>query len=233
MTNASESGRSTPPTAPAPASIAPVATDATEASDTNDPPAAESSTTAANSTSSTSSTMAAPTEACRRLTDFDDPTSDQTVWVIVNDGVMGGRSSGFVDFADSAMRFFGEIVTAGGGFTSVRFRTIGDELVGTDRLVLRLRSDNRTYSVTFNDAPGTRQRIAHGADITSDRTSDEDGWSIVEVRYDDLRPTVFGQPVDAPAFDPEQVSEVGIIISDGIDGSFELEVDWIDACADS
>jgi len=29
------------------------------------------------------------------------------------------------------------------------------------------------------------------------------------------------------------VSEVGIIISDGTDGSFELEVDWIDACANS
>jgi len=56
------------------------------------------------------------------------------------------------------MRFSGELVTAGDGLTSVRFRTIGDELVGTVRPVLRLRSDNRSCSVTFNDAPGTRQR---------------------------------------------------------------------------
>jgi len=171
---------------------------------------------------------------CRRLTDFDKP-EDAERWVIVNDGVMGGRSAGFVEFADSAMRFSGEVVTAGGGFTSVRLRTIGDELIGTNRIVLRVRSDDRTYSVTFNDAPGTRRRIAHGADISSDGTTDvtteaDGGWSTVEVLYDDLRATVFGQPVDAPAFDPEQVSEIGIIISDGVDGPFALEVDWIDAC---
>jgi len=200
-----------PPTSPEPASVESVPAD----------------TIAVETTPARSEPLAVE---CRRLTDFDEP-EDAERWVIVNDGVMGGRSAGFVEFADSAMRFSGELVTAGGGFTSVRFRTIGDELVGTVRLVLRLRSDNRRYSVTFNDAPGTRQRIAHGADITSDGTSDDDGWSIVEVRFDDLRPTVFGRPVDAPAFDPEQVSEVGIIISDGIDGSFELEVDWIDACA--
>ena len=55
-------------------------------------------------------------------------------------------------------------------------------------------------------------------------------WSTVEVAYEDLRPTVFGQPVDAPVFDPEQVSEIGIIIADSVDGTFLLEVDWIDAC---
>jgi NADH dehydrogenase [ubiquinone] 1 alpha subcomplex assembly factor 1 len=175
--------------------------------------------------------LSVPPEApCRRLTDFDDATNDEASWVIVNDGVMGGRSSGFVEFADSAMRFSGQVVTDGGGFTSVRLRTDGDELVGTDRVVLRLRSDERNYRLTFNDAPGTRQRVAHGAEITLDGAADADGWTTVEVAYEDLRPTVFGQPVDAPAFDPEQVSEIGIIIADSVDGTFLLEVDWIDAC---
>lgn len=172
----------------------------------------------------------APTATCRRLTDFDDATDDAASWVIVNDGVMGGRSSGFLEFADSAMRFSGEVVTNGGGFTSVRLRTSGDELVGTDRIVLRLRSDERNYTLTFNDAPGTRQRVAHWAEITLDGPADADGWTTVEVPYEDLRPTVFGKPVDAPPFNPEQVSEIGIIIADSVDGTFLLEVDWIDAC---
>ncbi len=221
VTNTSEPDTSSSPTGPAPA---PTVSDTTDA---DDAVTAETATTAS---ASTVTSIPASSGDCRRLTDFDDPDAHRANWVIVNDGVMGGRSSGFVDFADSSMRFSGDVVTAGGGFTSVRLRTIGDELVGTDRIVLRLRHDGRTYSVTFNDAPGTRQRIAHGADIIIDGPSDEDGWSTVEVRYDDLRPTVFGQPVDAPAFDPQQVSEIGIIISDGVDGAFMLEVDWIDAC---
>jgi NADH dehydrogenase [ubiquinone] 1 alpha subcomplex assembly factor 1 len=143
---------------------------------------------------------------------------------------MGGRSAGFVEYGDSALRFSGEVVTNGGGFTSIRRRLAGDELAGADRVVLRLRSDERNYTLTFNDAPGTRQRLAHWAEITLDGPADADGWTTVEVPYDQLRPTVFGQPVDAPAFDPDRVSEIGIIIADAVDGTFLLEVDWIDAC---
>ena len=68
--------------------------------------------------------------ACRRLTDFDDSDFDGG-WAVVNDGVMGGRSNGALEFTDSAMRFTGDVVTAGGGFTSVRLRLTGDELTGS------------------------------------------------------------------------------------------------------
>mgnify|MGYP000391203424 CR=1 FL=1 len=64
-----------------------------------------------------------------------------------------------------------------------------------------------------------------------DGPADGAGWQTVTLSYSELRPSVFGQPLDAPAFDPDQAVEIGIIISDGIDGLFKLEVDWIDACS--
>ncbi len=165
--------------------------------------------------------------ACRRLTDFDDGQG----WVVVNDGVMGGRSNGAIEFADSAMRFTGDVVTAGGGFTSVRLQLAGDELTDSDSLVLRVRTDERTYGLTLEDAAQAgRRAISHGADLTIDGPTEADGWQTIALSYDELRPSVFGQPLDAPPFEPDQAIEVGVIISDGTDGPFALEVDWLDAC---
>ena len=175
----------------------------------------------------------AAADACRRLTDFDDGGFDDggDNWVVVNDGVMGGRSNGAIEFTDSAMQFTGDVVTAGGGFTSVRLQLTGDELTDSGYLVLRLRSDERTYGLTLEDsAQSGRRPIAHGANLTIDGPADADGWRTAALSYDELRPSVFGQPLDAPTFNPDEAVEFGIIIADGIDGRFKLEVDWIDAC---
>ena len=56
----------------------------------------------------TTDTSMAMQSTSRRLTDF---AGDDGDWVIVNDGVMGGRSNGVIEFADSAMRSTGTVVT--------------------------------------------------------------------------------------------------------------------------
>jgi hypothetical protein len=172
--------------------------------------------------------VAAEAPACQRLTDFNE--DDSAGWFIVNDGVMGGRSDGggFID--ESVLRFEGTVVTAGGGFTSVRRQLDGDELAGSSRVEMRVRPDGRTYGVTLDDAAQYQGRfVSHRADFEIGPVED-DGWAIASVDYDDLIPSVFGILVDAPAFDPSTAREFGIIIADGIDGDFVLDIDWIDAC---
>ena len=181
-------------------------------------------------TASPESTLLATSDApeCRRLTDF---TIDDTgAWFVLNDGVMGGRSDGggFID--DSVLRFEGSVVTAGGGFTSARLRLEGDELVDTSRIEMRVRPDGRTYGLTLEDAAVFSGRpVSHRADLDIGPV-DSDGWAIATVEYDQLVPSVFGLLVDAPPFDPATAREFGIIIADGIDGAFALDIDWIDAC---
>ncbi|MEM8620046.1 MAG: CIA30 family protein [Actinomycetota bacterium] len=188
------------------------------------PPSTVSPTTAATDVPAT----AAGDEAdCVRIADFDDLDS----WVIVNDGVMGGRSAGQAAVDDSVLRFSGSVVTAGGGFTSIRLGLAGGELAGSDRLRMRLRPDTRTYGLTLaDDQTINGRRIAHGADLPGADELDDDGFAIVELPYSELEPTVFGQLVLAEPFRPDAASEIGIIIADGVDGPFALDVDWIDAC---
>ena len=173
--------------------------------------------------------VAADTQACRRLTDF--AADDTRQWFVVDDGVMGGRSDGGGFIRDSVLRFEGDVVTEGGGFTSARTPLEGDELFDTSRLEMRVRPDGRTYGLTLEDATAFGGRlVAHRADLDIGATGD-DGWAIATVEYDELVPSVFGQLVDAPPFDPSTAREFGIIIADGIDGDFILDIDWIDACA--
>ncbi len=163
---------------------------------------------------------------CRRVDDFE---AGNRGWFIVNDGVMGGRSAGAATSADSVLQFSGTVVTAGGGFTSVRLRIDGD-LVGSDRLELRVRSDDRIYGVTYeDDADRSGRPVSHRTDLVADAPADDDGFQVITVDHADTTASIFGQPVDAAPFDADTAAEIGIILADSRDGDINLAIEWIDA----
>ena len=178
---------------------------------------------------------AEPTEVevaprCRRVTDFVGDAQQQS-WAVTLDGVMGGRSSGDVAFSDSTMIFTGELVTQGGGFSLVRTSLFADEFVEGSFLVLRARTDGRTYEMVFKDRLAGRQgQLFHEAAVPLIDSAD---WQQVRVELSDLFATSNGRAVDVEPFDKDAVSEMGIILKDGIDGDFSIEVDWVDICAAS
>ena len=210
-----------------------------EAAETDDPPATtpaptrattESVVTTTSLPSTTATTLPTTTTSvlieCERLEDFDNPRN----WFIVNDGVMGGLSAGQGAIDDSILGFTGTVITAGGGFTSVRLALDG-ELAGTDRIRVRLRRDARTYGLTLEDDQTINgRRISHRADLPATGELDGEGFAVVELTYSVLEPTIFGQRVAAEPFRPDTASEIGIIIADGVDGDFAVEIDWIDGC---
>ena len=164
---------------------------------------------------------------CHRLTDFDDEASIG-LWAVVNDDVMGGRSHGSCSIEAGTLVFEGEIDTRGGGFASVRLSLDPGILEGFGRVELRARPDDRAYLVTFDDGPSSRQRrVSHRAPIEF-RSSGE--WQVVTVVFSDLFPAVFGRPIDDLPFRGDLATRLGLMISDGVDGPFRLEVDWIDLC---
>ncbi|MGI9614891.1 MAG: CIA30 family protein, partial [Acidimicrobiales bacterium] len=71
------------------------------------------------SAASTTTTTVDPQNDCRLVADLEQP-EELVRWQLVNDGVMGGRSIAQTDVADSVLTVTGEIVTDGGGFSSVR-----------------------------------------------------------------------------------------------------------------
>ena len=169
--------------------------------------------------SSAASATLPPTD-CVRIADF-----DSTNWFIVNDGVMGGRSIGDGYLDDGILTFFGEIVTDGGGFSSLRSQAI-DGLGDATHLRMRLRTDGRAYELLAEDASSQDRRVTHYRLIPATGGV----WEEVDVSLTEMDPRIFGNPVDAAPFDPGSATQIGIILSDGLDGAFQLELDWIDAC---
>lgn len=153
---------------------------------------------------------------------FDHP--DEPDWQVVNDGVMGGRSSGFAAISDGRLRFSGTLVTQGGGFTSVRAPVAADlrRAVG---LELRVRGNGRPFEVEMSD--GTRSFGRTVSRRAAFATTAE--WTVVRVPFAAFRSTIFGRAVNAPPIDLARIRSVGLYILDGRDGAFWLEVDYIKA----
>lgn len=171
-----------------------------------------------------------PKSSAQTKTDISNPTitlfsfdrADEAEWTVVNDGVMGGRSAGFVTVENGTLRFTGTLVTSGGGFTLVRARRQVD-MTGYAGVELRVRGNGRRFEVELDD--GSRRNGRSVSRRAAFATSAE--WTLVRVPFTALRSTIFGQAVDAPPIDLAGIQSVALYMADGQDGAFRLEVDYI------
>jgi len=150
--------------------------------------------------------------------------ADEAEWGVVNDGVMGGRSAGYVTVKDGMLRFTGTLVTQGGGFTSVRARRVID-LTDQVGLELRVRGSGRQFEVELDDGLQNNGRnVSRRAPFRSSMD-----WTLIHVPFSELRSTFRGQTVNAPPIDLKRIRGAGLYMADGQDGPFRLEVDYIRA----
>lgn len=224
MVAACGGGAATPASTP-PSAIEATNTPASTASTTSTPPTT-TATSSATSSEAERNEETGDDGGCRTVADLE-AAEELGRWRIVNDGVMGGRSSAEAQVADSVLLLTGEIVTDGGGFSSVRL-DLDEPLGDVTRLQLRVRTDGRRYDVTMADAaPGRDRRVSHQAPIDATAAGE---WAEVTVDLTDLDTSIFGQSVVVDPFVPAAAVEVGVILADGADGPFRIELDWIRAC---
>jgi hypothetical protein len=81
----------------------------------------------------------------RSFIDFEDAGKAQ--WRVESDRVMGGRSTGSAEVTEGTLVFDGEVVTEGGGFSSVRAGRKVD-LSGHNGIELRVRGGGAPLNLT-------------------------------------------------------------------------------------
>lgn len=161
---------------------------------------------------------------CRIIADFG-LSGEVDRWQVVNDGVMGGLSRGRIAPEGTTMRFWGEINTNGGGFSSIRHRLERGELAGATHIKVTMDGDARDYQLSLqSNARFYGRSIAYRGAL---RPID----GVATVALDRLEPSIFGRRVPAPAFDPAAARLIGFILADGRDGPFTLGIQKIEACA--
>ncbi|MEO0576231.1 MAG: CIA30 family protein [Pseudomonadota bacterium] len=173
-------------------------------------------------------TSASAETGCSTLFDFSQPSA-VSQWRSVNDNVMGGRSRGGPSVVADGLLFSGSINTNGGGFSSLRASLDIGSLGGMDAIRLEWQPDARRYQLSIQTNVRFRGRpVAYRADIRRLSVGD---WSRPTVFFSELKPTVFGQRVRAPAFDPSRASSISLFINDGQDGPFRVAVRTISGCS--
>ena len=160
----------------------------------------------------------------RVLTDFESK-DDALQWFSVNDGVMGGRSSGSFRVADGMLEFSGVLNTNGGGFASIRTQGAELKLGGMQGIHLRVKGDGRTYSARLQDSEGMRS-ASYRAEFKTRKSGE---WQDVWLPFRSFRASWRGRELDRPPIDPAKIKMIGITIADKKDGAFALKVDSISA----
>ena len=170
----------------------------------------------------------AQTKSCKTLLEHSEGQTENP-WRTVNDGVMGGLSDGGSVLQNGALTFSGVTNTNGGGFSSIRMRTAPGAIAEADHLKIHMKRDARTYSMTLRtNVTSYQRRIAFRSAITG---APEGEWGDGILSFDTLKASIWGRPVPDAVFDPSEVVEIGLIIYDGKDGPFEMQLKRIEACS--
>eukprot|EP00746_Dinoflagellata_sp_MGD_P168134 gnl/MRDRNA2_/MRDRNA2_99329_c0_seq1.p1 gnl/MRDRNA2_/MRDRNA2_99329_c0~~gnl/MRDRNA2_/MRDRNA2_99329_c0_seq1.p1 ORF type:complete len:227 (-),score=31.17 gnl/MRDRNA2_/MRDRNA2_99329_c0_seq1:115-795(-) len=139
--------------------------------------------------------------------------SQELSWFVIDDQVMGGRSSSGLTMVNGRIEFAGTINTKGGGFCSCR--TLGDETP------LGFPADAKAIEVTATADAGMYKLNLMTADSWSMRTPSwchdfrgeagvKQSWVLPLTSF---IPTIRGSPVKGAVLDPTAITGVGIALS--------------------
>jgi hypothetical protein len=166
-------------------------------------------------------------DGIRLLTDFT-ANSPDLGWYVVNDNVMGGQSEGRFERERTQLVFAGRTNTNGGGFSSIRTQPLQLDLADDAGIRLRVMGDGRRYTWRLATAARWRGRqVSYWADFD---TSDGE-WITVELPFSRFIPRYRGLRLEGPALDPARITGMGLMIYDGQDGPFRLQLDSVHAYA--
>ncbi|MBT8395396.1 MAG: CIA30 family protein [Gemmatimonadetes bacterium] len=163
------------------------------------------------------------------VVDFAEPETVR--WTIVNDGVMGGRSSSDVELTEENTALFSGVLSLenNGGFASVRGRFPTMDLSDYEGVTLRVRGDGRSYQLRFR-MNGSFNGVAYGTEFETKAGE----WTEFSIPFTRFQPTRRGyRPRGAGPLDPSQIQQITFLIGDKIEAPFKLEIAWVKAHATS
>jgi len=142
---------------------------------------------------------------------------------IVDDRVMGGRSRSRVEAAEWGLVYTGTLSRDGGGFTSMRLSPLdGLDLAEAEGIELVVRGDGRTYQLTARRADVPIRAGSYRARFLA-----PDAWTTVRLPFAAFGAMQMGEDLlGAPSLDAAlaAVDQLGILLTDGPEGSFRLDV---------
>ena len=141
-------------------------------------------------------------------------------WNIVNDTVMGGRSSSRWSKNSSALSFEGFLsLENNGGFASVRHDLDNINLSSTDGIFIKVKGDGRKYQFRI------RSQASRWANYSQEFKTIKDTVQSFFLPYKDFKPSWRGRSVrNVPTLTGKDVRGIGFLLGDKVQGKFKLDI---------
>tara|TARA_B110000090_G_C13059394_1_gene322747 strand:+ start:63 stop:554 length:492 start_codon:yes stop_codon:yes gene_type:complete len=148
--------------------------------------------------------------------------SDLQDWIIVNDVVMGGRSSSTFKLDEDGLGVFeGNIsLENNGGFSSLRYRFLKRTIKGDTQVKITLRGDGKKYQFRVKSNAGDYYSY-----IAPFLTSGE--WQEIVIPLRDMYPSFRGRRLNQPNFSNDSIEELTFLIGNKKSEKFKLLIDKI------
>ena len=149
-------------------------------------------------------------------------TNNTDDWNIVDDVVMGGKSSGlfYVDKEGHGV-FEGRVsLENNGGFSSLRYRFKKIITKQHTKIVLRVKGDGKTYQFRIKTKSSDYYSYIAYFDTTKN-------WETIALTLSDMHPSFRGQKLNKPNYDKEDIEEITFLIGNEKVEDFKLVIDSI------
>lgn len=143
-------------------------------------------------------------------------------WTVVDDVVMGGKSSGHFKLDKNGIGiFYGKVsLENNGGFSSLRYRSDSIGTQGYQQLVLRVKGDGKRYQ--FRVKANIEDNHSY---VTYFTTTGE--WQIINIELKELFPRFRGRNLSIPNFSGQTIEELGFLVANQKAEEFTLLIESI------
>ncbi|MEM6525185.1 MAG: CIA30 family protein [Bacteroidota bacterium] len=149
-----------------------------------------------------------------------------TTWRVVNDGVMGGLSTGKVNYSETSMTFSGAVsLENNGGFASIRSAYARRDLSDFKKIKIKYRSEGYDFGLSLN-----RDRRFWIPNYKQNLPQTDWQWKTAEFDLLEFKEYYVGRPTGAKINESllSQIIQIGLITNEKRAGSFKIEVDYLE-----
>lgn len=143
-------------------------------------------------------------------------------WNIVNDVVMGGKSTSTFSINTNGNAVFeGEVsLENNGGFSSLRHRFEKMNVSNYKTIKIRLKGDGKKYQFRIKPSRFNQYSYVYYFQTNGD-------WQTIEINLTDFVPVFRGRSLNMPNFSGTELEEIGFLIGNKQQEKFKLILDAI------
>ena len=162
-----------------------------------------------------------PQHTTQTIFDFNKSVSINN-WFVVNDGVMGGVSSGIFFLNDDGQGVFSGKVSLenNGGFSSLRYAFQKMKVSKDSKVIIRLKGDGKNYQFRVKDKSSNFYSYIYTFQTSGD-------WEDIKIPLNEMYPSFRGRRLNYPNFSSESIEEITFLIGNKKNEKFELQLDTI------